>query len=322
MLGAGPPSEGQSIEVSGLVKRYGSTVAVDDLSFVVRPGLVTGFLGPNGAGKTTTMRLILGLDLPTSGAVTIGGRRYVELPAPLREVGAVIDAGALHPKRTGRNHLKGLARSNGIDLSRVQQVLEVVGMAEVADRRAGGYSLGMRQRLGIAAALLGDPPVLLFDEPVNGLDPEGIVWIRQFMRTLAAGGRTVLVSSHLMSEMAQTADHLIVIGRGKLLRDESISAFLDGDHREAVLVRAQPLTELTELLAGAGARISAAADGAVTVRGLDATRIGDLAAEHGIAIHELTPQRATLEDAFMDLTRDAVEYQSATTPALTNRGSR
>ena len=310
--------EGQPITVDGLVKRYGPTVAVDDLSFTVQPGVVTGFLGPNGAGKTTTMRLILGLDLPSSGRIAIGGRRYIDLPAPLREVGAVIDAAAVHPKRTGRNHLKGLARSNAIDTRRVQEVLEIVGMADVGDRRAGGYSLGMKQRLGIAAALLGDPPVLLFDEPVNGLDPEGIVWIRQFMRALAGAGRTVLVSSHLMSEMAQTADHLIVIGRGKLLRDESIRAFLDGDHHETVLVRAQPIEELTSVLEGAGAQLAPGPDGAVTVTGLDATSIGDLAAEHGIAIHELTPQRASLEEAFMDITRDAVEYQSTATHAATN----
>ena len=303
------------IRVRELSKRYGHTTAVDGLSFDVRAGLVTGFLGPNGAGKTTTMRMILGLDAPSHGAVTIGGRRYRDLPCPLREIGALIDATAIHPQRTAHHHLLGLAQSNAIPRRRVDEVIGLVGLDAVAGRRVGGFSLGMSQRLGIAAAMLGDPPVLMFDEPVNGLDPEGIVWVRELMRRLAAEGRTVFVSSHLMSEMAQTADHLIVIGRGRLLRDQSVSAFVDASASHWVLVRARPLDELSDHLVAAGARIRPGPESSVEVAGLDADAIGELAAAHGIAIHELSPQHASLEDAFIELTHGSVEYQTAGAPS-------
>ena len=308
---ARPPLGRPEIQVRALSKRYGRTIAVDDLSFDVKPGLVTGFLGPNGAGKTTTMRMILGLDAPSHGTITIGGRRYRDLPSPLREIGALIDATAIHPKRTAFNHLLGLAQSNAIPRRRVGEVLELVGMDSAADRRVGGFSLGMSQRLGIAAALLGDPPVLMFDEPVNGLDPEGIVWVRELMRRLAGEGRTVFVSSHLMSEMAQTADHLIVIGKGKLLRDEGVSEFVEATANHWVLVRARPLPDLSALLVAAGAQIRPGPEASIEVAGLDADAIGELAASHGVAIHELTPQHASLEDAFIELTHDSVEYQTA-----------
>ena len=267
------------IEARDLVKRYGSTVAVSDLSFSVRPGMVTGFLGPNGAGKTTTMRMILGLDAPTQGSVTVGGRSYRDLPAPMREVGALLDAKALHGGRRARDHLLCLARSNGIPRSRVDEVLRIAGLEGVARRRAKGFSLGMAQRLGIASALLGDPAVLIFDEPVNGLDPDGIHWVRTLMRALAAEGRTVLVSSHLMSEMALTADHLLVIGKGRLIADTSVDEFVRSSSRQSVHVRSPQAAEL--------------------------------AAAHGIALAELVPVKASLEEAFMELTRDSVEYQAA-----------
>ncbi len=304
----GSTGTGQHIEARNLSKRYGTSVAVDDLSFDVRPGLVTGFLGPNGAGKTTTMRLILGLDRSTSGEVTVGGRRYHDLPAPLREVGALIDAQAVHPQRTAAHHLLGLAQSNGITSRRVEEVLGLAGLDSVAGRRVGGFSLGMKQRLGIAAALLGDPPVLMFDEPVNGLDPEGIVWIRELMRRLAGEGRTILVSSHLMTEMAQTADHLIVIGKGRLLRDQGVSEFIDSSSERWVLVRARNLNELADRLREAGAAVRPGPEASIEVSGLDSVAIGELAAAHGFAVHELTPQRASLEEAFMELTHDSVEY--------------
>jgi ABC-2 type transport system ATP-binding protein len=248
-------SGGQKIEVRRLTKRYGSTLAVDDLSFDVNPGIVTGFIGPNGSGKTTTMRLILGLAGPTSGEVTVGGRLYRDLPAPLREVGALIDAKAVHPSRTAYHYLLALAQSNAIAASRVDEVLGLVGMEGVAGKRVGGFSLGMSQRLGIAGALLGDPPVLMFDEPLNGLDPEGIVWIRQLMRHLSGEGRTVFVSSHLMNEMAVTADHLIVIGQGKLLRDEGMSEFIESGSQHWVVVRSPQLNELSARLEAAGAKV-------------------------------------------------------------------
>ena len=306
------PSPGSpDIRVRALSKRYGRTTAVDELSFDVKSGLVTGFLGPNGAGKTTTMRMILGLDAPSHGTITIGGRRYQDLPSPLREIGALIDATAIHPKRTAFHHLLGLAQSNGIPRRRVGEVLGLVGMESAANRRVGGFSLGMSQRLGIAAAMLGDPPVLMFDEPVNGLDPEGIVWVREFMRRLAGEGRTVFVSSHLMSEMAQTADHLIVIGKGRLLRDEGVSEFVDATADHWVLVRARPLADLHALLISAGAQVRPAPEASIEVAGLDSGAIGELASAHGIAIHELTPQHASLEDAFIQLTHDSVEYQTA-----------
>ena len=298
------------IEARNLTKHFGATVAVDDLSFDVKPGMVTGFLGPNGAGKTTTMKMILGLDHPNRGKVTVAGRRYRNLPAPLHEVGALLDAKAVHGGRRAYNHLLLLAQSNGIPASRVDEVLKIVGLESVARRRAGGFSLGMGQRLGIAAALLGDPAVLMFDEPVNGLDPEGIVWVRQLMRALAAEGRTVFVSSHLMSEMALTADHLIVIGRGKLIRDESVHEFVDSSSRRRVTVRSPQAAELSARLRAAGAVVEDGTDGDLTVSGLDAAGIGELAAANGIVLHELTPQKASLEEAFMELTRDSVEFQA------------
>jgi ABC-2 type transport system ATP-binding protein len=302
---------GLMIEARNLTKRYGSTVAVDDLSFDVKPGRVTGFLGPNGAGKTTTMRIILGLDHPDRGQVTVDGKRYRDLPAPLHEVGALLDAKAVHGGRTAYNHLLCLAQSNGIPKGRVDQVLAIVGLEAVARRRAGGYSLGMGQRLGIAAALLGDPAVLMFDEPVNGLDPEGIVWVRTLMRALAAEGRTILVSSHLMSEMALTADHLIVIGRGRLIRDEGVNDFVASSSRQSVTVRSPQVVELTDRLQAAGATVRPLTDGFVEVLGLDAAAIGELAAANGLVLHELTPQKASLEEAFMELTSDSVEYHAS-----------
>jgi ABC-2 type transport system ATP-binding protein len=297
----------ETIEARALTKRYGNKLAVDDLTFTVQPGRVTGFLGPNGAGKSTTMRLVLGLDAPTGGGVTISGRPYRHLTHPLHTVGALLDARACHPGRTAANHLLALAHTAGIGRARVDEVLALVGLAAVAGRRAGTFSLGMSQRLGIAAALLGDPPVLMFDEPVNGLDPEGIRWIRTLMRDLAAEGRTVLVSSHLMSEMALTAQHLLVIGRGRLLADTGIDEFLRQHGTESVLVRAGELDRLARVLRRAGAHLDPDTD-ALHVQGLTATEIGKLAAGEGIALSELTPHRGSLEDVFMALTNDAVEY--------------
>jgi ABC-2 type transport system ATP-binding protein len=302
------------IEARGLVKRYGSTMAVSDLSFSVRPGLVTGFLGPNGAGKTTTMRMILGLDAPTQGSVTVGGRSYRDLPAPMREVGALLDAKALHGGRRARDHLLCLARSNGIPRSRVNEVLRIVGLEDVARRRAKGFSLGMSQRLGIASALLGDPAVLIFDEPVNGLDPDGIHWVRTLLRALAAEGRTVLVSSHLMSEMALTADHLLVIGRGRLIADTSVDEFVRSSSQQSVHVRSPQAAELAARCRDAGATVRAGTDpDVIEITGMDSAEVGKLAAAHGIVLFELIPVRASLEEAFMELTRDSVEYQAAGT---------
>jgi ABC-2 type transport system ATP-binding protein len=302
---------GQRIEARHLTKRYGSTLAVDDLSFDVKPGVVTGFIGPNGSGKTTTMRLILGLDGPTSGQVTVGRKRYRDLPAPLREVGALIDAKAVHPSRTAYHYLLALAQSNAIPASRVDEVLGLVGMDAVAGRRVGGFSLGMGQRLGIAGALLGDPPVLIFDEPLNGLDPEGIVWIRELMRRLAAEGRTVFVSSHLMNEMAVTADHLIVIGQGKLLRDEGVNEFVESNSEHRVLVRSPQLAELTVEVKKLGAQVRPGTEDSIEISGLDSRAIGILAAANGLTLYELATQRASLEDAFIDLTHDSVEYHAS-----------
>ncbi|WP_066367471.1 ABC transporter ATP-binding protein [Herbidospora mongoliensis] len=296
------------IEITGLTKRYGRRTAVDGLTFTVRPGQVTGFLGPNGAGKSTTMRAILGLDRPDSGSVTVDGRGYAGLSRPMREVGALLDARAVHPRRTARNHLLCIAQTNGISAPRVDEVLSLVGLESVARDRAGGFSLGMGQRLGIAVALLGDPKVLLFDEPVNGLDPEGIKWIRELMRGLAAEGRTVLVSSHLMSEMAQTADHLIVIGRGRLIADVGVTEFVR--QGQNVLVRADEPGPLTARLAEAGATVTAGVDGALIVTGMEAREIGRAALDAGVVLTELTPQRS-LEQAYMDLTRDSVEFQTS-----------
>jgi ABC-2 type transport system ATP-binding protein len=301
--------EAARIEVRNLVKSYGSTRAVDDLSFQVQPGVVTGFIGPNGAGKTTTMRMILGLDAPTQGQALIGGLRYRDLPTPMREVGALIDANAIFPGRTAGHHLLSLAQSNGISRRRVGEVLGIVGLESVAGRRVGEFSLGMKQRLGIAAALLGDPAVLMFDEPVNGLDPKGIVWIRELMRGLSAEGRTVFVSSHLMSEMALTADHLIVIGKGKLLRNEGVSAFVEERAKHWVVVRSPQLTEMTRALTIAGARVKPGTEDCIEVTGLDSARIGEIAAQNHLTLHELATQHASLEEAFIDLTDDSVEFR-------------
>jgi ABC-2 type transport system ATP-binding protein len=298
-----------TIEARGLTKRYGATTAVDHISFVVRPGQVTGFLGPNGAGKSTTMRLILGLDAPTDGEVTVNGRPYGAHRHPLYEVGALLDAMALHPARRGKDHLLALARSNGLGRKRVTEVLDVVGLADVGHRRAGTYSLGMKQRLGIAAALLGDPAILLFDEPVTGLDPEGIVWIRKLFRRLAAEGRTVFVSSHLMTEMAQTAQRVIVIGRGKVIADASLDEIIAGS-ASSVRVRTPRAGELAQLITGAGGTV-ATDDGALSVSGMPAAAVGELAAANGIALHELVAHHATLEEAFFELTENSVEYQGS-----------
>ncbi|MCZ2524266.1 ABC transporter ATP-binding protein [Streptomyces sp. HB2AG] len=299
------------IELEGLTKRYGDKLAVDNLTFSVRPGVVTGFLGPNGAGKSTTMRMMLDLDRPTAGSVRIDGKHYRQLDEPLKHIGALLDAKAVHGGRTAHNHLLCLAQSNRIPRARVDEVLETVGLTAVAKKRSGGFSLGMGQRLGIAAALLGDPRILMFDEPVNGLDPEGIHWIRNLMKDLAAQGRTVFVSSHLMSEMALTADHLIVIGRGKLLADTSMADFIAVNSRSFVRIRTPEPERLRDALAKAGASApTTAADGALEVEDLPAERIGELAAEHGLVLHELSPQRASLEEAFMRMTAASVEYQA------------
>ena len=298
------------IEARNLTKRYGSTLAVDDLSFDVKPGIVTGFLGPNGAGKTTTMRMIVGLDRPDRGAVTVDGRRYRDLDVPLQEVGALLDAKAFHGGRSAYNHLLCLAQSNGIPKRRVDEVLAIVGLETAAKRRAQSYSLGMGQRLGIAAALLGDPKILMFDEPVNGLDPEGIAWVRRLMRDLAAQGRTVFVSSHLMSEMALTAEHVVVIGRGRLIRDESISTFVNSSSRNSVRVRSPQSDQLVALLRQAEAVVETDNTGALVVAGLESSDIGEMAASAGIVLHELAPQRASLEEAFMELTSDSVEFHA------------
>ncbi len=298
------------IEAIGLTKRYGRTVAVDDLSFTVHPGRVTGFLGPNGAGKSTTMRMILGLDRPTAGRVLIDGKPYTELHRPLQTVGALLDAKWVHPNRSARAHLRWLAKSNNLPNNRVDAVLEAVGLTQVAGKNAGGFSLGMSQRLGIAAALLGDPGVLLFDEPVNGLDPEGILWIRTFMQNLAAEGRTVLVSSHLLSEMALTASDLVVIGKGKLISQSSTAEFIDRSTGNSVLVRSPQLFKLGPLLVDKGFTVRDGADGALSVSGATSDQIGDIAAANGVVLHELSPQRGSLEEAFMQLTGDAVEYHA------------
>ncbi|MEV0124522.1 ATP-binding cassette domain-containing protein [Streptomyces sp. NPDC050703] len=296
------------IEVHELTKRYGTTTAVRGLGFRVRPGRVTGFLGPNGAGKSTTLRLILGLHAATSGRVTVGGRPFRDRPRGLRHVGALLDAGDVHGGHSARTHLRILARGNGIPYARVDDVLAEVGLAEAARRRAGGFSLGMRQRLGIAAALLGDPPVLLFDEPLNGLDPEGVRWVRGLFGRLAAEGRTVFVSSHLMSEMEHTADDLVVIGRGELIAAESLAAFAARAGRGAVTVRTPDAAVLTPSLTAEGATVVPDDEGRLLVSGLDAERVGELALRHRVLLHELTTTTPSLEDAFMELTAPDVEY--------------
>ncbi|GAA4800242.1 ABC transporter ATP-binding protein [Streptomyces ziwulingensis] len=299
------------IELRELTKRYGETVAVDGLSFSVRPGRVTGFLGPNGAGKSTTLRMILGLDRPDGGEARIDGDAYPRLGYPLRRVGALLEAKAVHGGRTARNHLRWLAQTNRLPARRVDEVLDEVGLTGAARRRAGGFSLGMAQRLGIAAAMLGDPPVLLFDEPVNGLDPEGIVWIRELMRRLAREGRTVLVSSHLMSEMALTADHLVVIGRGRLLADTGMTDFVARHSRSFVRVRTPQAEAMLDVLARQGVEVVAATDGTLEAQNTSAAAVGDLAARHGLTVHEVSTQSASLEQAFMRLTAQAVEYRGA-----------
>ncbi len=303
------------IELAGVTKRYGRITAVDDLTFTVRPGHVTGFLGPNGAGKTTTMRIILGLDAPTSGTALVGGRRYQQIVRPLRCVGSLLDATAVHGGRTAYDHLLSLAVSNGIGRGRVTQVLELAGLSAVTRQRVRGFSLGMKQRLGIAAALLGEPPVLMFDEPVNGLDADGVRWIRLLLRQLATEGHTVLVSSHLMSEMALTADHLVIIGRGRLLADTPTESFTMASTRADVLVRSPRAGELAALLTASGAALSAEGDGGLAVTGLDAPAIADLAARHGIPVHELVPRQPSLEQAYLDLTAASTDYRAAAQPS-------
>jgi ABC-2 type transport system ATP-binding protein len=297
------------IEAKGLTKRYGDTVAVNDLSFSVQAGQVTGFLGPNGSGKSTTMRMIMGLDAADAGTVTVNGRDYGGLPWPLREVGALLEAKAIHPGRSAYNHLWALAQTNNIPRNRIHEVLDLVGLTSVARKRAGTFSLGMGQRLGIAAALLGDPGVLLFDEPINGLDPQGIRWVRNLIKGLADEGRTVFVSSHLMSEMSLTADHLVVIGRGELIAEMPMADFIAQSSDQFVRVRTGKPDELTAMLAGSGALVTIDDDGSLRVTGLPATDIGELASGVGIALHELSPQVASLEEAFMELTHDSLDYE-------------
>jgi ABC-2 type transport system ATP-binding protein len=299
-----------SIAVRDLTKRYGKTVAVDRLSFDVHPGRVTGFLGPNGAGKSTTLRVILGLDNPTAGQALVNGRPFIEHHQPLFEVGALLDPKAFHPGRSARNHLRCLAYANRIDQRRVDEVLDLVGLTGVADRHAGGFSLGMGQRLGIASALLGDPSILILDEPVNGLDPDGILWIRTLLRSLAAEGRTVLVSSHLMSEMALTAEHLIVIGQGRLLADASVEAVVASAGRSSVHVRSPQTDSLAALLTARGVTPLCPTPDELIISGLSTDDVGDLAAANGITIHELWLHQVSLEEAFMDLTHDSVEYRT------------
>ena len=306
------------IEVRNLTKRYGDTLAVDDLSFSVEPGKVTGFLGPNGAGKTTTMRMILGLDRPTKGSVTVHGTPFDQLDWPMRAVGALLDAKAIHGGRSARSHLLCLAQANNLARRRVDEVLEIVGMEEVAGKRSKDFSLGMGQRLGIAAALLGDPDLLMFDEPVNGLDPDGILWIRNLMKALAAEGRTVFVSSHLMSEMENTADRLIVIGRGKLIADCTVKEFITAHSRQKVRVRTPQPELLAKLAASAGGTIRDNGDGVMVVQGLGPSQVGDLAFENGIRLHELAPAHASLEAAFMELTASSVQFH-ASVPADADR---
>jgi ABC-2 type transport system ATP-binding protein len=299
------------ISADGLVKRYGEKTAVKGLSFEVRPGIVTGFLGPNGAGKSTTMRMIVGLDEPSAGRVTVNGKPYAGHAAPLGEVGIMLEARAVHTGRSAHNHLLALGATHGIGRRRVDEVVDLVGLREVARKRVGGFSLGMGQRLGIASALLGDPQTVILDEPVNGLDPEGVRWVRNLLRGLAAEGRTVFVSSHLMSEMALTAEHLIVIGRGELIADTSVEEFVKLASNNSVRVRSPQAPRLRSLIAGPDVTVSSEEAGVLTVTGLESDRIGVIAAEHRITLYELAPQQASLEDAFMEMTQDAVEYRTS-----------
>jgi ABC-2 type transport system ATP-binding protein len=309
------------IEAKGLTKRYGSKLAVDQLSFEVRPGVVTGFLGPNGSGKSTTMRMIMGLDAPNAGDVTVNGRHYHDLPWPLHEVGALLEAKAIHPGRSARAHLRMLAETNGIPLRRIDEVLDAVGLSSVAGQRAGKYSLGMGQRLGIAAALLGDPEVLLFDEPVNGLDPDGIRWVRNLLRGLAREGRTVFVSSHLMSEMALTADDVIIIGKGHLIMQVPTEQLIAQSSQRFVRVRSPEIAKLRAALNHEGASTVLEDDGSLSVRGPDEIAIGDLAGRIPVVLHELAPQSASLEEAFMELTEDSIEYHGATSSVAGSKGA-
>lgn len=303
------------IEATGLTKRYGAKTAVDNVSFTVQPGKVTGFLGPNGAGKSTTMRMIVGLDRPTSGGVTVNGRLYRDHRAPLREVGALLDAKAIHTGRSAFNHLLAMGATHGIGAARVREVIALTGLESVANKRVGGFSLGMGQRLGIAAALLGDPATLIFDEPVNGLDPEGVRWVRQLVRGLAAEGRTVLLSSHLMSEMAQTADHIIVLGRGRVLANAPVDEMVNASSRTIVRVRTPFADELSSLF-GSPVTLTRVDSDLLEVEGASSAHIGDIAARAGIALHELTPVVGSLEDAYLRLTDDEVEYRTGATPGL------
>ncbi len=298
------------IEAEGLSKRYGDTLAVDNLSFSVAPGKITGFLGPNGAGKTTTMRLILGLDRPTAGRVTIDGKPFDQADRPMRQVGALLDAKAMHGGRSAYNHLLCLAQSNNLPRRRVDEVIGLVGLTGVARKRSKGFSLGMGQRLGIAGALLGDPQILMFDEPVNGLDPEGILWIRNLMKALAAEGRTVFVSSHLMSEMENTADHLLVIGRGRLIADCAVAEFIAANSQQTVRVRTPQPDMLAKLVAAAGATVREDGDGSMVIGGLGTSQVGDLAYDNAVRLHELSPVHASLEQAFMELTSSSVEFHA------------
>jgi ABC-2 type transport system ATP-binding protein len=299
-----------TIEVAGLRKRFGSAVALDGMSFTVQPGQVTGFVGPNGAGKSTTMRVILGLDAPDEGHALVCGRRYASLPQPMRYLGSMLDAGALQPSRSARNHLRWLASSQGLPPSRVEEMILQAGLQDVARRKAGGFSLGMRQRLGIAAAMLGDPDILMLDEPFNGLDPEGIVWMRGFLRSLARQGRAVLVSSHLMSELEDTADHLVVVGRGKVVADTSVAALLAAAAGGRVTLRTAAVPEAVTVLDLAGATVTASGPDTLTISGLPAERVVTLLSENAVPFSEVSAQRVTLERAYLELTRDAVEFRA------------
>ena len=303
------------ITAERLVKRYGAKTAVNDISFTVRPGQVTGFLGPNGAGKSTTMRAIVGLDRPTSGSVTVNGKPYAEHTAPLHEVGALLDAKAVHTGRSAYNHLLAMGATHGIGKTRVREVIAMTGLESVASKRVGGFSLGMGQRLGIAAAMLGDPATLILDEPVNGLDPEGVLWVRNLVKQLAAEGRTVFLSSHLMSEMALSADHLIVLGRGKIIADAPMATILAQASGASVLLKSPQAAQLAQLLAGPDVTVTSTEREALTVTGLTAVQIGEAAARAGVVLHELTPGNASLEQAYMELTKDDVEYQTTTAAA-------
>ncbi|HEX3906344.1 MAG TPA: ATP-binding cassette domain-containing protein [Mycobacteriales bacterium] len=301
----------ETIEINNVTKRYGDTIAVDQLSFAVQPGRVTGFLGPNGAGKSTTMRLVLGLDRPDSGNTRIAGRPYADIEEPMRVVGALLEARALHPGRSARRHLQYLAQTQGIGMRRVDEVLDLVGLSDVADKRVGGFSLGMGQRLGIAVALLGDPAILILDEPVNGLDVDGVRWIRELLRSLADEGRTVLLSSHLLNEMAMTADHLVVIRRGRLIADSPTGAFLDRSSQQSVAVESPDMVRLATLVESAGGRVELLSEQAGTITELATAVVGELAAQHGLTLHELATRRPSLEDAFVELTHDTSDLDTS-----------